>query len=147
MILLHTQPSLELAMRHQTHKTFFICILTAWVGSAQANDFEQVWDCTLQSGKSLDEVRAVAADWLQAARGMRGGDGLQLEIRWPIAVADSAEAFEFVIRAPSLEAWGAFYDGYDPSSPVGKADEVFATIAACSGSTLWESIAIGVPTP
>jgi len=138
---------MEHAMHRQVIQNLIFCIFTGWVGSVQANDFEQVWDCTLQSGKSLDEVRAVAADWLQAARGMRGGEGLQLEIRWPIAVPESAEAFEFVIRAPSLEAWGAFYDGYDPSSPVGKADEVFATIAACSGSTLWESIAIGAPTP
>ncbi len=120
----------------------FLSFVSLWPSPAQANEFEQVWSCKLQAGHNLDEVRAVASDWLQAARSMRGGDRLQLEIRWPIAVADSAEAFEFVIRAPSLEAWGTFYDAYDPSSPVGKSDEIFASIASCSGSSLWESIAI-----
>jgi hypothetical protein len=118
------------------------CLALFWPSWVKANEFEQVWNCKLQSGKSLDEIRAVARGWLLAAHSMSEGDKLQLEIRWPIAVADSADAFEFVIRAPSLKAWGSFYDGYDPSSPVGKADEVFASIASCSGSTLWESIAI-----
>lgn len=30
----------------------------------------------------------------------------------------------------------------DPDSLVGKADEVFANVASCSGSTLWESISL-----
>jgi hypothetical protein len=115
-------------------------LLLASVGTAHANDFEQVWACTIQPGHSLDEVRKVAKDWLAAARGMKGGEALDVTIRWPIAVPDSAEQFEFVIRAPSLQAWGGFYDGYDPDSAVGKADEAFAVVANCSGSTLWESI-------
>jgi len=117
-------------------------LLLVVVDLAAANDFEQVWTCTIQPGHSLDEVRKVAADWLAAARGMKGGEGLDVTIRWPIAVPDSAEQFEFVIRAPSLQAWGGFYDGYDPASPVGKADEAFAVVASCSGSTVWESISI-----
>jgi hypothetical protein len=109
----------------------------------KANDFEQVWTCQINSGHSLDEARAAGADWIAAVRSMPGGAELQLFIRWPIAVPDSSEKFEFVIRAPSLQAWGAFYDGYDPDSPAGKADEAFARIASCSGSTLWESIVVG----
>jgi len=121
---------------------FLLPACLAWSVPARANEFEQAWACTLLTGKTLDQVRAVAADWLRAARGMQGGDGLQLRIRWPIVVADSAERFEFVVQSPSLQAWGAFYDHYDPDSPAGKADAAFAEVASCSGSTLWETIAV-----
>jgi hypothetical protein len=117
-------------------------LLLGCVSPLHANDFEQVWACEIQPGHSLDEVRSAGTEWLKAARSMPGGEGLELVIRWPIAVPDSSEQFEFVIRAPSLEAWGKFYDGYDPSSPVGKADEAFAAVAGCSGSTLWEAISL-----
>lgn len=130
-------------MRSFVYSALCLGGLLACTASAQANDFEQVWTCTILPGRSLDEVRAAGADWLQAARGMKGGSELGLVIRWPIAVPDSAEQFEFVIRAASLQAWGEFYDGYDPTSAVGKADEVFASVASCSGSTLWESIVLG----
>ena len=73
---------------------------------------------------------------------MNGGDHLKLYVNAPIVVEDSANRFDFVLLAPTLEAWGAFYDGYSASSPVGKADVYFAGVAACSGSTLWEFIKI-----
>ena len=99
-------------------KGIFLSLAAAsgWIAPAQANDFEQVWYCTLNPGRTLDDARSASADWLQAARTLPGGAELDLSLRWPIVVADSAEDFEFVIRAPSLETWGAFYDGYDPSS-------------------------------
>lgn len=119
-----------------------LSMILSWPGMARANEFEHVWTCSILSGHSLDEVRTAGTEWLNAARSMPGGEELQLIIRWPIAVPDSSEAFEFVIRAPSLQAWGKFYDTYDPDSPVGKADEVFANVASCAGSTVWESISL-----
>jgi hypothetical protein len=128
---------------HATARTaLFVSLLMTWITPAAANEFEHVWTCTIQAGHNLDEVRSAGTDWLKAARSMPGGEALQLVIRWPIAVPESAEVFEFVVRATSLQAWGRFYDGYDPDSPAGKADEVFANIATCSGSTLWESISL-----
>ncbi len=119
----------------------YLAATVGWSAHAYANDFEQVWSCVLEPGQGLDDARAAAADWLRAARSMEGGEGLSLSLRWPIVVPESAERFEFVLRAPALEAWGSFYDRYDPDSPVGKADEAFAQVASCSGSTLWEVIA------
>lgn len=129
-------------MRATARIAVAVSILTTSTTPAAANDFEQVWTCTINAGHNLDEVRASGSEWLKAARSMPGGEALELVIRWPIAVPESAEHFEFVIRAPSLQAWGTFYDGYDPDSPAGKADVVFAAIATCTGSTLWEHIKI-----
>ena len=122
--------------------TVGLLVVLGSLNTARANEFEHIWSCTLLPGKTLDEARLAASGWLRAAQDMPGGEGLAVILRWPIAVPDSTERFEFVIRAPSLGAWGTFYDRYDPDSSVGKADETFAQVASCSGSTLWESIGV-----
>ena len=110
---------------------------------AAANEFEHVWSCELKPGRTLDEARAAARTWQAAARSMKNGERLQVYIRYPIIVSDSENRFEFVVRAPSLAAWGAFYDTYDDGTPVADADAEFAEVAGCSGSTMWESIGVG----
>lgn len=116
--------------------------LLAFAAPIAANEFDQVWACELNAGKSLDDARAVSKAWLDAARTMKGGEQLQVYIDYPIVVPSSGSRFDFVVRAPSLGAWGTFYDGYDQESAVGKADEAFAEVATCSGSTVWENIRI-----
>ena len=107
-----------------------------------ANEFDQVWNCELNPGKSLDDAQAVSLSWLKAAKSMESGDQLQAFINYPIIVSASQNRFDFVVRAPSLAAWGAFYDKYDSGTAVAKADEEFATVATCSGSTMWENIKV-----
>lgn len=114
----------------------------ALAAPAAANEFDQVWSCELKPGKSLDDARAVAGTWLAAARSMKNGERLQVTIRYPIIVSESENRFDFVVRAPSLAVWGAFYDKYDDGTPVADADMKFADVARCSGSTLWESIGV-----
>ena len=73
---------------------------------------------------------------------MTNGERLQVSIRYPIVVSESGNRFDFVVRAPSLAVWGAFYDTYDDGTPVAAADLEFADVASCSGSTMWESIGV-----
>jgi hypothetical protein len=107
-----------------------------------ANEFDHVWSCQLKPGKTLDEARAVARTWIAAARSMRNGERLRVSIRYPIIVTESEHRFDFVVTAPSLAVWGAFYDTYDDGTPVADADLKFADVASCSGSTMWESIGV-----
>lgn len=116
--------------------------LEAFAAPALANEFSHVWSCELQAGKTIDDARAVSLAWLNAAKSMKGGDQLKVYVNYPIVVEPSGGRFDFVLVAPTLEAWGAFYDGYAGNSPVAKADEEFARVANCSGSALWESIMI-----
>lgn len=122
---------------------WFAIAVATMSAPAAANEFEHVWSCELRPGKTLDDARAVARTWLAAARSMKNGERLQVHIRYPIIVGDSENRFEFVVTAPSLAAWGAFYDTYDDGTPVADADAKFAEVAGCSGSTMWESIAVG----
>jgi len=116
--------------------------MAAFTTPVAANDFEHVWYCELKPGKTLDDARQVASAWLAAARSMKHGEQLHATIRYPIIVGDSENRFDFVVRAPSLAVWGAFYDTYSDGTPVADADLKFAEVAGCSGSTLWESIAV-----
>lgn len=122
---------------------WFAIAVATMSAPAAANEFEHVWSCELRPGKTLDDARAVARTWLAAARSMKNGERLQVHIRYPIIVGDSENRFEFVVTAPSLAAWGAFYDTYDDGTPVADADAKFAEVAGCSGSTMWESIGVG----
>ena len=121
---------------------WFASAVTAFAAPVAANEFDHVWDCELKPGKTLDEARAVAHTWLAAARSMEHGQRLQAFIRYPIIVTESENRFDFVVRAPSLAVWGAFYDKYDDGTPVAEADLKFADVASCSGSTMWESISV-----
>jgi hypothetical protein len=114
----------------------------AFAAPVAANEFDHVWSCELKPGKTLDDARAVARTWLAAARSMKNGERLQVSIRYPIIVTESENRFDFVVTAPSLAVWGAFYDTYDDGTPVADADLKFADVASCSGSTLWESIGV-----
>lgn len=120
----------------------FAIAVAAFATPAAANQFDHVWSCELRLGKTLDDARAIARTWLATARSMRNGERLQVSIRYPIIVGKSENRFDFVMTAPSLAVWGAFYDTYDDGSPIAEADVKFADVASCSGSTLWESIAV-----
>ena len=129
-------------VKRTTITLWLACTMAAFPAPGAANDFDQVWDCELKPGKTLDEARAVASTWLAAARSMEHGQRLQAFIRYPIIVSNSENRFDFVVRAPSLAEWGAFYDSYNDGTPVADADLKFADVASCSGSTMWELIAV-----
>jgi hypothetical protein len=121
---------------------WFAIALATMSAPAAANEFEHVWSCELRPGRTLDDARAVARTWLAAAKSMKRGGQLEAVIRYPIVVSESENRFDFVVRAPSLAAWGAFYDTYDDGTPVADADAKFADVAGCPGSTMWESIGV-----
>ena len=129
-------------MKRMAITLWFAGAMAAFSAPVAANEFDHVWSCELKPGKSLDDARAVARAWLAAAKSMKHGEHLQAFIRYPIIVSDSENRFDFVVRAPSLAAWGAFYDTYDDGTPVAEADLEFAGVASCSGSTMWELVAV-----
>lgn len=86
----------------------------------------------------LDEVMAMASNWLKAARATTGGENINAYIRFPIAEGKNSEGdFRFVITAPSFAEWGAFTDAYEKSA-VAKADDQLDELIDCGESTMWE---------
>jgi len=105
----------------------------AWSGSAVA-----VYSCEQGDEASEADVLAAVAEWLQAAKAMKGGENLNAFAMFPVAATMGESDFMFVVTAPSFAEWGAFMDGYEGSA-VAEVDNKYADVAICPDSALWES--------
>jgi len=110
--------------------------------TAQAAGATQIWKCELVGKTRYDEVSQMAAEWLAAARKMKGGENLQAYAYFPVAVnlADKTDLL-FIVHAPSFEEWGKFWDGYG-DSPAGKIEDKYREKIDCPDSALWESVKV-----
>ena len=106
----------------------------AWSSS----DAVAVYTCQQDDQASEADVRAAATAWLKAAKGMKGGENVEVRVMFPVAASMGESDFLFVVLAPNLAEWGTFMDGYEGSAAA-KQDKEFADIADCPDSALWES--------
>jgi hypothetical protein len=109
-----------------------------WAGGSAV----AVYTCEQDEEASEADVIAAATAWLQAAKGMKGGENLEVRTMFPVAVTMGESDFLFVVIAPNLAEWGTFMDGYEGSAAAEK-DKKFADIADCPDSALWESMKAG----
>ena len=101
----------------------------------------QMWRCELGEETTEADVKARASKWLEAARQMKGGEGLEAYVFFPVAV-NNAENIDllFVVTAPSFADWGQFWDAYqNPDSPLAELDKENQDAIACPDSAVWES--------
>jgi hypothetical protein len=107
-----------------------------------AAEATQWWKCEMDDDASEAEVMAMAADWLKAARTMKGGERLEAEVLFPVAV-NAIGDFDvfFTVTAPTFEEWGRFWDNYE-GSPAAAADKKNQEKIVCPDSVLWESIKV-----
>jgi len=108
----------------------------AWSGSAVA-----VYSCEQGDDASEADVLAAVADWLQAAKAMKGGENIDAFAMFPMAATMGEFDWMFIVTAPSFAEWGAFMDGYEGSAAA-EADKKYADIAICPDSALWESFRV-----
>ena len=69
----------------------------AWSGSAVA-----VYTCEQNETASEADVMAAANAWLEAAKGMKGGENLEVRVMFPMAVTMGESDFLFVVLAPTF---------------------------------------------
>jgi hypothetical protein len=101
-------------------------------------DVVQVWDCKLQEGKTNANLEAASSVWLAAAKKLPGNDKLEAWHNFPVAANAGDGDFSFVTITPDFKAWGEATEAY-PGSSTDKADQAWAEVASCSGSSLWSS--------
>jgi hypothetical protein len=121
-------------------KTILGVILLGAFACANA-DVIQVWQCTLNDGKSSADIEKASSAWLAAARSMKGGADFKVHHDYPLAANAGQGGFQFVLTAPDAETWGTFWNGYQGSA-ASKADADWDNVAGCSGSSLWNSTEI-----
>ena len=129
-------------MRNTIFRTIAVLLLVLIAVPAQAYNLLHIWNCTMEDGKTMDEVDAVSLAWLNAAKGMKGGEEFTVYIDTPVAANAGDGRFDFVLIAPSFQSWGVFNEGYDGSAAQA-ADEAFGDVASCQSSAVWLSRKMG----
>jgi hypothetical protein len=102
----------------------------------------QIWECEIEDDATEQDVKAMAAKWLKAAKKLNGGERLEAYVNFPVAVSDTGETdLLFTVMAPSFEDWGKFWDAYD-GSEAAKIDEENNGHFICPHSAVWESFKV-----
>ena len=98
----------------------------------------QMWKCEMDDDASEQDVKDRAAEWLKAAKTMKGGKDLEAYVNFPVAVNDTGESdLIFTVIAPSFEEWGRFWDSYGGSPAA--AEDNKNDLVVCPDSAVWES--------
>jgi hypothetical protein len=100
-----------------------------------------VYKCAQADSASEDDVDAIASKWLKAAKGVKGGENLEVFTMYPLAATMGETDFMFVVQAPSVAEWGMFMDNYKGAT-LAKEDNELAKVAFCADSALWQSVKI-----
>lgn len=127
-------------MRRTAVKWFlaFAMLTTMAASPAYSGEAVQMFRCEQGEGASEEDILALAQQWIAAARKTKGGEGLQVQVLFPIAVnATNQIDFMLLVSAPSVAQWGLFWDNYSAST-VGEVDDAMADKAICPDSALWE---------
>ena len=115
-----------------------ISILMMVAGSAwAATGAVAVYTCAQMDTASEDDVDTAAEAWLAAAKKVKGGEGLEVVIMYPLAASMGDSDLLFLVKAPSITAWGTFMDNYEGDA-LAKEDKAFADVVECADSALWE---------
>ena len=97
----------------------------------------QIFNCEYEGEATEDDVKEMASKWLKAAKTMKGGENLQVAIRFPVAASVDDIDFKFVVVTPDFAEWGAFTDAYELSDLQEIDDELFK-VANCNDASIWE---------
>ena len=117
----------------------FMLVFMLMIVAAPAYSVEvvQIYDCQMLEGATDDDIKAVAAEWFKAAKKMKGGERLDVHVRYPIVAEIGENDFSFILSVPSLEEWGVFTSGYE-GSELEIIDDKMDEFCDCPGSSLWE---------
>ena len=113
---------------------FMLMILAAPAYSAEV---VQIYNCEQDEDATDGDIKAVAAEWLKAAKKMKGGERLEVHVRHPIVGHMGENDFSFILIAPSLEEWSVFTSGYKGSA-LEEIDDKLDELCDCPDSSLWE---------
>jgi hypothetical protein len=128
-------------MKNRILGTYAAMLMFSIAAPASADNIVHLWNCKLNDGKNGADVVAASSAWLKAAKSMKGGKNLEAFVDFPVAANTGDGGFNFVLIAPDIKTWGVFNNDYS-DSPAAKADEAWAEVASCSGSSLWQSVEI-----
>jgi hypothetical protein len=109
---------------------------------ADAHQVVHIYQCELGEGATEEMLEAAVQEWLKALRTLDGGEGITIQILWPVAVQMGDRDFTTVVSWPSFTAWGRSQDAYTDDSAAAKWEDLQGGKWNCPDSALWEGVAI-----
>ncbi len=119
----------------------FVSTLMMVAGPAWSDEAVHILTCEQDDDTSDEKVEAISAEWLKAAKAVKGGENLHLRLNFPVAAKAGEVDFLIILTAPSFAEWGAFMDNYAGSAAEGL-DEKHKDDLDCGDGSLWESVKI-----
>jgi len=126
-------------MKRSLAAVALLTIAVVGVCAAQADSDSrvvEVWACSLNEGKTQDDVQAANSKWVKLMNGrIEGGDVHSYVLT---AIVGNTETFTYADSFPSMEAWMASKEVM--KSEAGQAlEKELNAVAKCSSNTLHES--------
>lgn len=113
--------------------------ITGLSASAFADAIIHAWECQVNADKTMAEVAEASSAWLKQAQMMDAGEDLSVYLESRIAADVGDDSFNFILVAPDLATWSAWYGGDDPDGKMGDANDMWNEVATCSNASLWFS--------
>jgi hypothetical protein len=114
-------------------------VMVVAAAPAFSGEAVQMWRCEMDDDVTEEQLEAHAAEWLAAAKKVKGGENLKAAVLFPIAVNATGEMdVMFVVSAPSFAEWGTFWDNYEGSEAAALENQQNDAVV-CPDSVLWES--------
>ena len=113
-----------------------ISLLMVVASPAQSNAI-QIFNCEYEGEATEDDVLEMVTRWFKAAKTLKGGENLQIYLRFPVAASVDDIDFKFVLVTPDFAEWGVFTDAYDLSK-LQEIDDELEKVADCNDASLWE---------
>jgi hypothetical protein len=112
--------------------TGFLCVS---VVAAAEPTYEEVWTCTLEENKTIDDVQAANSKWLKwINENVKGGNISSSVVS---SVVGNAKIFLYVDSYPDLTTWSAAKAALDTEE--GQAvEEVFEGVSECTENHLYK---------
>ncbi len=107
------------------------------IASPAHSEAIQIFNCQFEGDATDGDISAMASKWLKAAKATKGGENLQIFIRYPVAASVDDIDFKFVLTTPDFAEWGTFTDAYELSK-LQEIDDELQKIAECNDASLWE---------
>ena len=119
----------------------FISILMMVAAPAWSDAALHIITCQQDDELTDEKLEAFSAEWLKAAKTVKGGENLELRLNFPVAAKAGEIDVAIMLIAPSFAEWGEFMDNY-AGSAAEDADSKQQDGLDCANGTLWESFKV-----
>jgi hypothetical protein len=110
--------------------------IAAAPGTCAATTANEVFICTFQDGKTMDDLMKVVDQWKPVIDGMKGGDSYSANILTPIASQNLASVI-WVGQSPDAATLSGLTDQYEASKAGQDINAKFQSVINCESRSSW----------